>query len=325
MPMVPRKLSALSLLLALSAASSAAAQGTGVLPLPSVSRCDGTERALPARDPTPAELRCRYGIRGPGRFGLSEFMDVPVYQPRTPLPGTHVVGVAGLPGPRKGEGYEGWEWRVLRTGYGAEARRVHRGVEVLDPFFGARILRLERRLAELGVRAHRRETWRSPVRQEYLFQQGRSRPGPFATSTLTSWHSRVDVRGNPAARAADYTVPAAHMRRFHEVVREMGLESFGADSNDPGHVFLPGSERVEGAEVALLRLLPRVPVVTLATGRPADERPTPAALRELRALARRWLVEPFAAPRLDPALPALWVPRLHTAAESAPAPAAALR
>ncbi len=234
------------------------------------------------RNPTTAELRCRYDIRGPGRFGLAAYMDVPVYQPITPLPGTHVVGVAGLPGPRQGESFEEWEWRVLRTEYSAAERQANRGLEVLDPFFASRILHLEQRLRDAGVRFGRRETWRSPQRQAFLFQQGRSRPGPLATATLTSWHSRVDVRGMPSARAADYNVSARQMPRFHEIAWEVGLESYGPDSNDPGHVFLPEHEDFPNGEVVLLRLLPRVPVVTLATGRPTDE----TVSRDQRALWR---------------------------------------
>lgn len=273
--------------------------------------CDGSDRSVPARDLGPAELRCRYGVHGPGRFGLLSYADVPVYQPATPLPGSHVVGVPGLPGPRRGESFEQWEWRVLRTEYGPEARRVRRGLEVLDPRFATRIIRLERRLAEEGVRFARRETWRAPERQAFLFQQGRSRPGPFATSTLTSWHSRMDSRGVPAGRAVDYDVPAAHMPRFHQVAREVGLESFGADSNDPGHVFLPGEESVPALEVALLRLLPRVPVVTLATGRPDDESPTRTALREFRERAREFISQPL--PRVDLAFTRRAVPRVRSA------------
>src|SRR4051812_35708774 len=78
------------------------------------------------RNPTPGELRCRYAARGPGRFGLLSYLDVPVYQPRTPQPGTHIVGVPGMPHPALGESYEQWEWRVLRTTYGPSARTVHR-------------------------------------------------------------------------------------------------------------------------------------------------------------------------------------------------------
>ncbi|HEX8430036.1 MAG TPA: hypothetical protein VF625_02070, partial [Longimicrobium sp.] len=37
------------------------------------------------RNPTPSELRCRYRARGPGLFGLLSYLDVPVYQPATPL------------------------------------------------------------------------------------------------------------------------------------------------------------------------------------------------------------------------------------------------
>jgi len=289
--------------------------------------CRAMDVASLTRNPTPWELRCHYGARGPGRFGLASYMDVPVYQPATPLPGTHVVGVDGLPGPRTGESYEAWEWRVLRTEYGAEARRVRSGVEVLDPRFAGRILQLERTLRERGVAFRRLETWRAPERQAWLFQQGRSRPGPYATSTLTSWHSRVDERGNPASRAVDYGIPAAHMRRFHEVVKEVGLDSYGADSNDPGHVFLPGGEGISGQEIALLRLLPRVPVVTLATGRPADEWVGQGRLQQVRDLARSFLEGPFAAaPKLNMVLSRLDTPALRTAAaapakpQPAPAP-----
>lgn len=244
------------------------------------------------RNPSAAELRCQYGVRGWGRFGLLSYMDVPVYQPSTPLPGTHVIGIPGLPRPDSGESYEAWEWRMLRTQFGPEATRVHRGTEVLDPFFATRLMQFERRLTEAGVRAYRRETWRAPERQAYIFQQGRSRPGPIATATLTSWHSRRDARGQPAGRAADYNVGAGQLGRFHEIAREMGLGAYGADSNDPGHVYMPGDDVLPDADVIMLRLLPRVPHVTLATGRPVDEmpvRPRGELLREAAA----WVRQPF--------------------------------
>lgn len=247
------------------------------------------------RNPTPAELRCRYGIAGPGRFGLLSYLDVPVYQSATPMPGTHLVGVPGHAGPRDGESYEAWEWRVLRTEYGPEAQKVRRDLELLDPFVAARILRFEAALREAGVRAQRLETWRAPERQAWLFQQGRSRPGPLATTTLTSWHSQVDARGTPAGRAADYRVPPAQMRRFHAVAREVGLFTYGADSNDPGHVFLPDPKEVPVKEIILLRLLPRVPVVTLATGLPVD-RPVPqGGLARVRAACLEFIEAPFIA------------------------------
>lgn len=244
------------------------------------------------RNPTEAELRCRYRITGPGRFGLLSYADVPVYQPVTPMPGTHVVGVPGHAGPWPGESYEAWEWRVLRTEFGPEARQVHRGLEVLEPMVAARIMRLEQRLEQEGIRFRRRETWRDPQRQAFLFQQGRSRPGPLATSTLTSWHSHVDERGHAAGRAVDYDVPASQMPRFHEIAWRVGLRSFGHDSNDPGHVFLP-ENGLPRAELALLRVLPRVPEVTLATGLPVDRGLPPGGREALRAAAMEFASQPF--------------------------------
>jgi len=275
------------------------------------------------RNPTPGELRCRYAARGPGRFGLLSYLDVPVYQPRTPQPGTHVVGVPGMPHPAPGESYEQWEWRVLRTTYGPSARTIHRETALLDPLFASRLLEFERRLRVRGVRASRRETWRAPERQAFIFQQGRSRPGPIATSTLTSWHNRVDRLGRPSGRAADYAVAARDLPVFHQVAAELVLETYGADSNDPGHVYLPDTESALGMEVAVLRLLPRVPHVTLETGRPYDERPIPGIpnyWRELTAVfLARW--DPFA--KTDVTLPAvaLGAIRLPPAPPPPPQPA----
>jgi hypothetical protein len=223
------------------------------------------------------------------------------------MPGTHVIGVPGHAHPIPGESYEQWEWRVLRTEYGPEARRVHRELELLHPFVGSRIMELEGRLQAEGIRFHRRETWRSPDRQGYLFQSGRSRPGPLATGTLTSWHSQVDAQGKPAGRAVDYSVPTSQMRRFHDIVAAVGLSSFGAESYDPGHVFLPDPELLDPLEVVLLRVLPRVPEVTLATGLPVD-RSLPLGGREtLRQSARSFASLPFIAP---PAMPPR-APRRH--------------
>jgi hypothetical protein len=243
------------------------------------------------RNPTPDELRCRYRAMGPGRFGLLSYLDVPVYQPATPLPGTHVVGVPGMPHPDPGESYEHWEWRILRTVFGAEVRRTYREMELLDPVFASKLRRMEQTLAGRGVRVYRRETWRSPQRQAWIFQQGRSRPGTFATSTLTSWHCRVDRLGRAAGRAADYNVAPSQMPAFHRAAAEAGLESYGADSNDPGHVYLPDTDAAAGLELAVLRLIPRVPHVTLATGRPEGE--PLGALHRWRQLAQTFIAESF--------------------------------
>lgn len=244
------------------------------------------------RNPTAAEMRCRFGGRGPGEFGLLSYLDVPVYRPVTPLPGTHVVGVPGMPHPAPGESYEEWEWRVLRTVYGPAVRTVQNDPAQLDPVFMSMIRRFERELARRGIPARRRETYRTAERQAWLFQQGRVRPGRFATTTLTSWHSRVDRLGRPAARAADYAVSAANLPRFHAVAEEIGLQSYGADSNDPGHVYLPDTDAATGLEVAVLRTIPRVMHVTLATGRPEGEWQPPSALLDWRRRTRDFVSRP---------------------------------
>lgn len=255
--------------------------------------CVARDLSTLRRNPSAEEMRCRFGVAGRGHFGLASFMDVPVYQPRTPLPGTHVIGVRGMPAPMPGESHDEWEWRLLRSTFGAEARRTHRGIDVLDPLFTGRLLELERLASLEGIGFVRRETWRAPERQAFLFQQGRSRPGPFLTATLTSWHCMVDERGQPAGRAADYTVAPRALERFHELAARVGLQSFGADSNDPGHVFLPPRAHVSPLDVAVLRMLPRVTEVTLATGRPADEWVMPQHLPLLRQSSVEFAQMPF--------------------------------
>jgi hypothetical protein len=261
------------------------------------------------RNPTAAELRCRFGGRGPGEFGLLSYLDVPVYRPVTPLPGTHVVGVPGMPHPAPGESFEEWEWRVLRTTYGPSVRNVQNDLAQLDPVFMSMIRRFERELAARGVYARRRETYRTAERQAWLFQQGRSRPGSFATTTLTSWHSRVDRLGRPAARAADYEVSGGSLGRFHAIAEEIGLQSYGADSNDPGHVYLPDTDAAVGLELAVLRTLPRVMHVTLATGRPEGEYQPSNALEDWRRQTRDFISQPVPYyPTLQPPMMPLRVP-----------------
>jgi hypothetical protein len=255
--------------------------------------CENWHPAQFERNPSREEILCRHGVAGPGRFGLLAHEDVPVYQPATPMPGTHLAGVPGHAQPRPWETFEEWEWRVHRTHYPAHTRVAQRSLELLDPMAATRIMALERHLAAEGINFSRRETWRSPDRQAYLFQQGRSRPGPIATATLTSWHGQMDEQGRPAGRAVDYTVAPSQMRRFHQIANELGLSSYGADSNDPGHVYFPSTESIESVEIQMLRLLPRVPVVTLSTGLPVDRWLPAGGRAQLREDVSSWVNGPF--------------------------------
>ena len=275
-----------------AAAAQPSAEAEGLRPVRAWSDCGMPPPEEMRRTPIAAEMRCRYNAVGPGAFGLLTYLDVPVYRPATPLPGTHVVGVPGMPHPVPGESYEAWEWRMLRTVFGAEVRRVRNDPAELDPVFLSMIRRFERALAARGVRARRREAYRTAARQAWVFQQGRVRPGPIATTTLTSWHTRVDRLGRPAARAADYHVSPAHLPRFHQVAAEIGLHSYGADSHDPGHVYLPDTDAASGLEIAILRTLPRVMHVTLATGRPEGEYQPRGAAERWRARTREFVARP---------------------------------
>lgn len=324
------KFAAPVVLAALALAGSAAAQSPAPPPAATADPNAWVECGIESiealrRNPSAAEMRCRFGARGPGQFGLLSYLDVPVYRPATPLPGTHTVGVPGMPHPALGESYEQWEWRVLRTSYGPSVRNVQNDLMQLDPVFMSMIRRFEAELRRRGIPARRRETFRAPERQAWLFQQGRVRPGPFATTTLTSWHSRVDRLGRPAARAADYNVSGANLPRFHAVAAEIGLQGYGADSNDPGHVYLPDTDAATGAEVAVLRTLPRVMHVTLATGRPEGEWQPPRALDHWRRLTREFVTNPVPRyPTLQPPtipLPAS-VPALRPLREREPCPTA---
>jgi hypothetical protein len=301
------KFAAPALFAALALAGSAAAQ-TAAPPATAApnawAECGIESIETLRRNPSAKEMRCRFGARGPGPFGLLSYLDVPVYRPATPLPGTHTVGVPGMPHPAPGESYEQWEWRVLRTSYGPSVRRVQNDLMQLDPVFMSMIRRFEAELRRRGIPASRRETYRPAERQAWIFQQGRVRPGPFATTTLTSWHSRVDRLGRPAARAADYNVSAANLPRFHAVAAEIGLQGYGADSNDPGHVYLPDTDAATGAEVAVLRTLPRVMHVTLATGRPEGEYQPRGALEHWRRATRDFVSQPV------PFYPALQPPQI---------------
>ena len=125
----------------------------------------------------------------------------------------------------------------------ARARGVVRGLGATDPEFRARFERvIERMESEYGHRVEVVETFRTQERQNALFEQGRTQPGPVVTWTRNSNHSH--------GRAADLLIdgrwdnPQAYAR-LAEVAREEGLRTLGA--RDPGHVELPGAGRGQGA------------------------------------------------------------------------------
>ena len=124
---------------------------------------------------------------------------------------------------------------------GPSPTAVSRSLEALNPEFRARLERvIERMEKEHGHDVRIVETVRDQARQNHLFEQGRSRPGPVVTWTKSSNHTR--------GRAADLIVDGTYdnplaMVRLARIAREEGLRTLG--SKDPGHVELPAGVRVE--------------------------------------------------------------------------------
>lgn len=117
----------------------------------------------------------------------------------------------------------------------ADPTRQVSSLSGLDPEFRARLQRVVDRMErEHGHSVKILETVRSQARQEHLFAQGRSRPGPVVTWTLNSNHR--------TGRAADLLIdgkwnnPEGY-RHLARIASEEGLRTLGA--KDPGHVELP--------------------------------------------------------------------------------------
>jgi hypothetical protein len=115
---------------------------------------------------------------------------------------------------------------------------VDRSMERLDPELRRRLDRvIDRMRDEFGHEVRLVEGYRDQRRQDHLYAQGRTRPGPVVTWTRSSAHT--------AGRAADLIVdgtfdnPTAYAR-LARIAREEGLSTIGP--RDAGHVELPASE-----------------------------------------------------------------------------------
>jgi hypothetical protein len=110
-----------------------------------------------------------------------------------------------------------------------------RDVDALAPELQARLERvMERMRDEFGHEVEIVETHRPQERQDALFAQGRTRPGPVVTWTRTSKHTSglaVDVRIDGGWDDADA------FATLQRVAREEGLKTLGP--RDAGHLELP--------------------------------------------------------------------------------------
>ncbi len=112
-----------------------------------------------------------------------------------------------------------------------------RDVAGLAPEFRARLDRIVDRMRdEFGHDVQVVETVRSGERQEHLYAQGRTAPGPIVTWTTNSAHE--------SGEAADVIIdgkwnhPVAYAR-LHAIAAEEGVKTLGM--RDPGHLELRGS------------------------------------------------------------------------------------
>lgn len=146
--------------------------------------------------------------------------------------------------------------------WSARARRPDSDPGKLDPELRARVDRVVRRMQEeYGHVVSLVEGARSQERQEYLFAQGRTRPGPVVTWTRQSHHQ--------SGRAADLLVDGGYSdatayQRLQRIANEEGLRTLGP--RDPGHVELAASPSTRDATARTAR----------GQGRD-DARPTPPA------------------------------------------------
>src|SRR5690606_10134283 len=160
----------------------------------------------------------------------------------------------------------------------------------LDPVFRSKLERVQARMAaEFGHRVEVVEGYRDQARQDMLYAQGRTMPGPVVTWTRNSLHT--------VGRAADviidgsYDNPEAY-ERLAQIAREEGLRTLGP--RDAGHIELPrdaaaethsagagGARVAQVAEVARVASAPGVaPAADAGTAAPSGGR-VPAGLESV--------------------------------------------
>ena len=114
----------------------------------------------------------------------------------------------------------------------AAAVRLEPDLTLLEPDFRARLERVVKRMrTEFGHNVKVIEGFRTPARQEALFAQGRTEPGPIVTWTRNSLHTEglaVDVMVDGSfAHHEGY-------RRLAQLAEQEGLNSLWP--RDPGHI-----------------------------------------------------------------------------------------
>lgn len=180
-------------------------------------------------------------VLGPGTVRRSpagyDVYDSTRRDPDGRVPTHRVDQIAGRVGGQAGLTVEQLEEQVLarpRSGFTADTVRVS-DVNALQPEVRSAVSALMEEAQRAGLRVTVGETARSQERQDWLFQSGRSRPGPIVTWTLTSNHTpgrAVDFIINGDSTGADpgYLWLQENASRF-------GLSVLGPQ--DIGHLDMP--------------------------------------------------------------------------------------
>ena len=124
--------------------------------------------------------------------------------------------------------------------------------DALNPDFRARLGRVITRMHdEFGKDVQLVEGFRTQSRQDFLYDQGRTRPGDVVTWTKSSKHT--------LGLAADVTIDGAYtdsagFQQLAQIAAQEGLRTLGA--KDPGHIELPtrGGAVAWGASSDMLHL-----------------------------------------------------------------------
>lgn len=153
-------------------------------------------------------------------------------------------------GPRQGETYDQYRRRVLaRTTWSPDTAAIQ-NLRALRPEVREPLQAMMKAAAQEGVQLDVSETGRRQERQEFLFQQGRSRPGSPVTWTLNSDHAK--------GRAADLVSPTPQGYIWiQQNAARFGFHTLGA--NDPGHVYLPNDSNVSSGIKTFIDSVLRAP------------------------------------------------------------------
>ncbi len=154
--------------------------------------------------------------------------------------------------------------RTLRTAFAnTDPTAIRRELTSLRPEFRDRLEQLiDRMQREFGYTVEVVETVRSQTRQDALFAQGRTAPGPVVTWTRTSPHQE--------ARAADVMIDGGYdnseaFARLARIAKEAGLRTLWP--RDPGHIEMPVSLPLQTARA--------IPSSTVTPAVEAPTAPTP--------------------------------------------------